>query len=72
MNAMAGYASAAPADDCYPLEQCAMAITGSWEPANLTKYDINWGLMPLIYQHILIQILFYGFHVFFVDFVIVL
>ena len=52
MNAMAGYASAAPADDCYPLEQCAMAITGSWEPANLAKYDINRGLMPLIYQHI--------------------
>ncbi len=24
-----------------------MAITGSWEPANLAKYDINWGLMPM-------------------------
>ena len=42
-----GYVSATPADNCFPLEQCAMAITGSWEPANLAKYDINWGLMPM-------------------------
>lgn len=41
-----GYASATPADNCFPLGQAAMCLTGSWEPGNLAKYDINWGLMP--------------------------
>ena len=42
-----GYASATPADNCFGLGQCAMAVSGSWEPGNLAKYDINWGLMPM-------------------------
>ena len=42
-----GYASATPAENSFELGQAAMALTGSWEPGNLAKYDINWGLMPM-------------------------
>ena len=42
-----GYASATPAENSFALGQAAMALTGSWEPGNLAKYDINWGLMPM-------------------------
>ena len=42
-----GYASATPAENSFELGQAAMALTGSWEPGNLAKYNINWGLMPM-------------------------
>lgn len=42
-----GYVSATPAENSFELGQAAMALTGSWEPGNLAKYDINWGLMPM-------------------------
>lgn len=42
-----GYASATPAENSFELGQAAMALTGSWEPGNLAKYDINWDLMPM-------------------------
>lgn len=42
-----GYASATPAENSFELGQAAMALTGSWEPGNLAKFDINWGLMPM-------------------------
>ena len=42
-----GYTSATPAENSFELGQAAMALTGSWEPGNLAKYDINWGLMPM-------------------------
>lgn len=42
-----GYASATPAENSFELGQAAMDLTGSWEPGNLAKYDINWGLMPM-------------------------
>ncbi len=43
-----GYASATPAENSFELGQAAMALTGSWEPGNLAKFDINWGLMPMV------------------------
>lgn len=42
-----GYVSATPAENSFELGQAAMALTGSWEPGNLAKFDINWGLMPM-------------------------
>lgn len=43
-----GYVSATPAENSFELEQAAMALTGSWEPANLAKFpDVEWGLMPM-------------------------
>lgn len=42
-----GYVSATPAENSFELGQAAIALTGSWEPGNLAKYDINWGLMPM-------------------------
>lgn len=42
-----GYASATPAENSFELGQAAMAINGSWAPAGLADYDINWGLMPM-------------------------
>ncbi|MDO5422728.1 MAG: sugar ABC transporter substrate-binding protein [Eubacteriales bacterium] len=42
-----GYASATPAENSFELGQAAMALSGSWEPGNLAKFDINWGLMPM-------------------------
>lgn len=42
-----GYASATPAQNSFELGQAAMALSGSWEPGNLAKFDINWGLMPM-------------------------
>lgn len=43
-----GYASATPAENSFELGQAAMALTGSWEPGNLAKFDIQWGLMPMV------------------------
>ena len=42
-----GYASATPAQNSFELGQAAMAINGSWAPAGLADYDVNWGLMPM-------------------------
>lgn len=42
-----GYASATPSENSFELGNAAMALTGSWEPGNLAKFDINWGLMPM-------------------------
>lgn len=42
-----GYASATPAQNSFELGQAAMAVNGSWAPAGLAGYDINWGLMPM-------------------------
>lgn len=42
-----GYASATPAENSFELGKAAMAINGSWAPAGLADYDINWGLMPM-------------------------
>ncbi len=42
-----GYASATPAENSFELGNAAMDLTGSWEPGNLAKFDINWGLMPM-------------------------
>ena len=42
-----GYVSATPAQNSFELGQAAMAINGSWAPAGLADYDINWGLMPM-------------------------
>lgn len=42
-----GYASATPEANSFELGKAAMAINGSWAPAGLAEYDINWGLMPM-------------------------
>ena len=42
-----GYASATPEENSFELGKAAMAINGSWAPAGLADYDINWGLMPM-------------------------
>lgn len=42
-----GYASATPEMNSFELGKAAMAINGSWAPAGLAEYDINWGLMPM-------------------------
>ena len=42
-----GYASATPEENSFELVKAAMAINGSWAPAGLADYDINWGLMPM-------------------------
>lgn len=42
-----GYASATPETNSFELGKAAMAINGSWAPAGLAEYDINWGLMPM-------------------------
>lgn len=42
-----GYASATPEASSFELGKAAMAINGSWAPAGLAEYDINWGLMPM-------------------------
>lgn len=42
-----GYASATPEENSFELGKAAMAINGSWAPAGLASYDINWGLMPM-------------------------
>lgn len=42
-----GYASATPAQNSFELGQAAMAVNGSWAPAGLAEFDINWGLMPM-------------------------
>ncbi len=42
-----GYAATEKLENGFALGYSAMAITGSWEPANLAKYDIEWGLMPM-------------------------
>ena len=42
-----GYASATPEENSFELGRAAMAINGSWAPAGLADYDINWGLMPM-------------------------
>lgn len=42
-----GFAATEKLENGFPLGYSAMAISGSWEPANLAKYDIDWGLMPM-------------------------
>ncbi len=42
-----GYASATPEENSFELGKAAMAVNGSWAPAGLAQYDINWGLMPM-------------------------
>lgn len=42
-----GYASATPEANSFELGKAAMAVNGSWAPARLAEYDINWGLMPM-------------------------
>lgn len=43
-----GYATATPEENSFELGKAAMAINGSWAPAGLAQYDINWGLMPMV------------------------
>ncbi|MCR4690116.1 MAG: extracellular solute-binding protein [Lachnospiraceae bacterium] len=42
-----GYASATPEANSFELGKAAMAVNGSWAPAGLADYDINWGIMPM-------------------------